>query len=108
MSKVVHVNSIEQFNKFISQPHRLIVVDYSAAWCSPCKRIAPIYDQISIEYTRKRVDFLKVDVDELSAIAQKYRVASMPTFQFFKNGNMLTEFSGADPNRLRNILATNL
>lgn len=106
MSRVVHITSVAQFNQFISQPNRLVVVDYSATWCGPCKRIAPIYTKLSNEYARKRVDFLKVDVDELGELAQKYGVSSMPTFQFFKNAKIQAQFSGADPNRLQNLLVS--
>ena len=104
MSKVISVKSESEFNLYLSKPNRLIVVDYHAKWCGPCQRIAPLYNSLSVKHSSKHIDFLKVNVDELESVAKRFKVNSMPTFQFFKNGVMLTQFSGADANLLRSNL----
>lgn len=78
---------------------KLVILYFTASWCGPCKRISPIYADLSEQYSG--VVFLKIDVDDCQQTARSYGVSSMPTFQFFKNGTKLAEFSGADPDQLR-------
>ena len=84
----------------------LVVVDFSAAWCGPCKMIAPAFDELSNEYPDSY--FVKVDVDQVKAIAKRYEVMSMPTFILFKNGKVVDRFSGASIEKLRDTIITNL
>lgn len=75
--------------------NKLVVIDFHAVWCGPCKRIAP-----AIEAMSKRnadVVFLKVDVDENSEASEKYGIEAMPTFKFVKNGKVVATITGADP-----------
>eukprot|EP00903_Cladosiphon_okamuranus_P007674 g7439.t3 len=72
----------------------LVVVDFTATWCSPCQKIAPEFEQLSQELTD--VVFLKVDVDENEETAQKYEVFQMPTFLFMRKGEVVEQFSGAN------------
>lgn len=82
----------------------LIVVDFFAEWCGPCKAIAPVLDQLSNRYNS--VKFIKVDVDQLQDLARKYQVNAMPTFKFFKNGQVIDEVVGADPNKIVRVIDT--
>ncbi len=82
--------------------NKLVVIDWSAAWCGPCRQIAPIYKQLSDQYTN--VVFLKCDVDELSSSASEAGVQSVPTFHFIKNDQLLDEFAGADQNKLQQTI----
>ena len=84
----------------------LVVVDFSAAWCGPCKMIAPAFDELSNEYPDSY--FVKVDVDQVKAIARRYEVMSMPTFILFKNGKVVERFSGASIEKLRDMVIANL
>ena len=70
-----------------------VVVDFYADWCGPCKMMAPIVDQIATEYAGK-VKIGKINVDENIELAQKYRVMSIPTFVFFKNGEAVATVVG--------------
>lgn len=94
-------HSKEEFNQNISKAKKdqLIVIDFTASWCPPCKAIAPKYLEFSLQYTD--VLFLKIDVDEVGEIAEQYNITSMPTFKFLKNENEIHSFSGADVNELK-------
>ena len=78
---------------------KLTVVDFTATWCGPCQRIAPIFEQMSNDYGE--VQFVKVDVDANAETAQACGVQCMPTFQFFKNGQKIDEMSGANDAALK-------
>lgn len=82
----------------------LVVVDFFATWCGPCKMIAPLLEKFSKEYTSAK--FIKVDVDELGEVAQEYEVSSMPTILFFKNGQVINKVIGANPAALKQVLAS--
>ena len=77
---------------------KLVVVDFTAAWCGPCKAIAPEVDRLSIKYPH--VVFLKVDVDKVQAVAQEARVSAMPTFHFLKNRVKVADIVGAQRDKL--------
>ena len=81
-----------------------VLVDFTATWCGPCKMISPVYDELSAEYDGKAV-LIKVDVDEAADIAQDCGISAMPTFQFYKHSERVSEFAGADPNRLKATIA---
>ncbi|KAG7203371.1 hypothetical protein KM043_013445 [Ampulex compressa] len=80
----------------------LVVIDFFATWCGPCKMIAPKLETLSEEM--KDVVFLKVDVDECEDIATEYDITSMPTFVFIKEGKVLETFSGANFNKLKETI----
>jgi thioredoxin 1 len=81
---------------------KTVVLNWTAAWCGPCKRIAPLVDQMSEDYSN--VFFLKVDVDVHMEAAHTAGIQAMPTFQFLQNEKLVAQFAGADPNQLKKIL----
>lgn len=91
---VTEIRDSERFKKVSSISDKLIVIDFGAEWCGPCKRIAPMYEQLSD--IMKNVVFCKVDIDEFEELAQKFDVRSVPTFVFIKNNNILTTVQGAN------------
>ncbi|CAH6723210.1 thioredoxin-2 [[Candida] jaroonii] len=84
----------------------LVVVDFFATWCAPCKFIAPVFDKLSEEY--KSAKFIKVDVDDLSTIAEKYEISSMPTILYFKGGEVVARYVGANPTGIHQVIAENI
>lgn len=97
---VEHVSALSEFQSIIKTSGiKLVVVDFTATWCGPCRAIAPHFESLSQRYTG-RARFLKVDVDDAQEIAQECSVSAMPTFHFYLNGSRVAEFSGADPVKL--------
>jgi thioredoxin 1 len=80
-----------------------VVVDFTATWCGPCQRIAPVFSKLADEMTD--VCFVKVDVDENAEVAEECGIQSMPTFQFYKSGVKVHEFSGASEDKIKGAIA---
>ncbi|KAF8945723.1 Thioredoxin-like protein 1 [Haplosporangium gracile] len=83
-------------------PTKLVVVDFTAAWCGPCQTIKPIFEKLSNTY--RHVVFVKVDVDEFEEVAAVAGVSAMPTFQFFKASKKIAEMKGANPAQLETLI----
>ncbi len=73
-----------------------VLVDFSAAWCGPCKAIAPLVDQLAGEYTGK-VKVGTIDIDESPGIAQRFGIRGVPTLYIFKGGEVVGKMVGAGP-----------
>lgn len=71
----------------------IVMVDFYATWCGPCKMTGPIIDDLSEEM--KNIKFIKVDVDANSELSSQYNVFSIPTFIIFKDGKAVNQFVGA-------------
>ncbi|ONM51928.1 thioredoxin h homolog2 [Zea mays] len=77
---------------------KLVVIDFTAAWCGPCRAIAPLFVEHAKKFTQ--VVFLKVDVDEVKEVTAAYEVEAMPTFHFVKNGKTVATIVGARKDEL--------
>ena len=75
----------ENFNKEVCDSDKVTLVDFWAAWCGPCRKIAPLIEELSEEYADK-VNFVKIKADENIQTAQKYSISGVPSILIFKNG----------------------
>lgn len=84
------------FEEVVLQSDKPVVVDFWAAWCGPCRMVAPIMDQLTSEFEGKAV-ITKVDVDANQEFAAKYGVRNIPTVLVFKNGEIVEKQVGVAP-----------
>ncbi|XP_070785990.1 thioredoxin-like [Enoplosus armatus] len=104
---VREVESLAEFKAILKEAgDKLVVVDFTATWCGPCKQIGPVFEKESLEPENANVIFLKVDVDEAEDVSSECKISCMPTFHFYKNGAKVDEFSGANKATLLEKLAT--
>jgi thioredoxin 1 len=94
MSEVIHFSE-EGFQKALKQPG-VLVVDFWATWCGPCRMIAPAIEQLAKEFDGQAV-VGKVDVDDLPELAASYGVMSIPNVVIFKDGEVVDRKVGAMP-----------
>ncbi|KAI1285647.1 UBX domain-containing protein 4 [Halotydeus destructor] len=99
---VITVHDDSQFQWQLNNAgKKLVVVDFTASWCGPCKFIAPAFEQLSNRYANGAV-FLKVDVDECQDTAHSQSVSAMPTFVFYKEKREVARVQGANATELEN------
>ncbi len=84
------------FDQIVLQAKTPMLVDFWAAWCAPCRMVAPIVEELTEEY-EGRVGFAKMDVDQNPKTASKYGIMSIPTLLIFKNGNPVSNIVGFRP-----------
>jgi len=90
--------SDENFDDLIKS-YPLVVVDFWADWCGPCKIISPIIETLAKEHASRTI-FLKVNVDECPSTASRFGIMSIPTIMFFKEGKVLDNLVGAVPKKV--------
>ncbi|GAV86697.1 Thioredoxin domain-containing protein [Cephalotus follicularis] len=105
--QVIGCHSVDAWKEQLqkgNETKKLIVVDFTATWCGPCRAMAPILAEIARKIPT--VTFLKVDVDELRSVAEEWEIEAMPTFLFFKEGKLVDKIVGADKDGLQLKIAT--
>ena len=92
--KTLHITK-ETFESEVLQSNIPVLLDFWAPWCGPCRMVGPILDEIAEE--REDIKVCKVNVDEEPELANKYDVMTIPTLMVIKDGEILTQSSGAHP-----------
>ncbi|XP_060921984.1 thioredoxin-like [Limanda limanda] len=100
---VYEVAGLDDFQKQLKNAgDKLVMVDFTATWCGPCKQIGPYFVQLAAEYPN--VVFLKVDVDEADDVSASCEIKCMPTFIVYRGGKKVDELSGANRDKLLEML----
>lgn len=95
MSAAIHVSDASFEAEVLNAPG-LVIADFWAEWCMPCKRIAPILEELATEYAG-RLTVAKLDVDSNPATPEKYNITGIPTLLVFKDGQLADTIVGFLP-----------
>ena len=95
MADVIHVTD-DNFESEVLQSDTLVLADFSAEWCGPCKALAPMIEELASEQEGK-VKVCKIDVDKSQQTAMKYGITSVPTVMLFKGGEAVETLVGMRP-----------
>lgn len=92
---VKHVTS-QELEQILNSESKTVFCDFWATWCGPCRMLAPVFEELSIEFDGK-AEFVKIDVDENEDAARKYGISSIPNVIAFKNGKPAANSLGFVP-----------
>ncbi len=93
--KVIHVTD-HDFDEQVIKGKGLILVDFWAEWCGPCRIVAPVLEELAVEY-EGQITVTKLNVDENRRTAARFGIRSIPTIMFFKDGSQVEQIIGALP-----------
>ncbi|MCC8026201.1 MAG: thioredoxin [Clostridium sp.] len=100
---ITHLKTSE-FDQAVNAGDDLVVVDFFATWCGPCKMLGPVVERMAEKYTD--VHFYKVDIDEEPDLAERFRVMSVPTLMYIKRGQALDKSVGVvSPAEMENTIS---
>ncbi len=92
----VTVLTKSNFEQLVNESDKPVLVDFWAAWCGPCRAVAPIMEELAEEYDGRAV-IAKVNVDDENELSAKFRIMSIPTVMLFKGGQVVDKIVGARP-----------
>lgn len=91
---IKHVNKMSDFQSKVLENNNVVLVDFYAAWCSPCKRLSAELEKLSS--SRSNYEIIKVNLDELKDLARRYNINAIPTLVVFKDGQPVDRMIGVD------------
>ena len=98
----------KNFNKEVLESDKVVLIDFWAPWCAPCRMMGPVIEQLAAEYDGK-AKVGKVNVDEEKGLAQQFQVMSIPTIVLMKNGKVINQLIGVRSTaELESLLSSNL
>lgn len=89
---LLEIADLDKFEETISSAHGVVLVDFWAPWCGPCRMMAPVIDDIA--HSENDLLVIKVDVDKAQEISSKYKIQSVPTLILFKDSNEIDSKNG--------------
>ncbi|MBU4256840.1 thioredoxin [Patescibacteria group bacterium] len=99
----------QNFKQEVEDNKGLILVDFFAEWCGPCKLLAPVINELIEEYKGKSVKIGKLNVDENKEIAEKYNIMGIPAIIIFKEGKIVVQLTGYQPKEaLKELIDKNI
>lgn len=93
MAKIINTS---QFRGDVEESNGIVVVDFFATWCGPCKMLAPVFEEVGNEM-QNEAKFVKVDIDQSLEIAQQFNISTVPTMMIFKDGKPVESLVGFMP-----------
>lgn len=94
MDKVIYISDSAQ----VPQKGK-VILDFYADWCGPCKKLGPLFSELSNQYTN--ITFIKIDTDNAEELAKKYEVSALPTVLFINDGDVISIIKGFDSNKIK-------
>ncbi|MED6177648.1 hypothetical protein PIB30_100069 [Stylosanthes scabra] len=104
-SQVLTFHSTAKWNAHfgaLKETDKLMVIDFTATWCGPCKFMDPVIQDCAANY--KDVEFVKIDVDELMEVSQAFQVQALPTFVLIKKGRVVDRVVGVRKEELQRMI----
>ncbi|MBI4653632.1 MAG: thioredoxin [Nitrospirae bacterium] len=96
MSNGITNVTLDSWDEEVLQSTGIVMADFWATWCGPCKMMSPVVEELAKEYEGK-AKFVKVNTDENPELASRYKITGIPTLIFFKGGKMVDQVVGAVP-----------
>ena len=99
------LSTIENLNIYsMSNPSKLLVIDFKASWCAPCKAIKPFIDYLKENYPN--VDFYEIDIEDESkeTIVNNFDIVKLPTFLYYKNGKVCETLIGTNKSKIEELV----
>lgn len=96
--------SMNDFDNAVFKSEKPVLIDFFATWCGPCKMLSPVLEELA-EDLKDKAAVYKVDVDKNAGLADRFRILSVPTLMFIKNGKIQTRIEGTrNTDELKDLL----